>query len=147
MLMLCMREMSMTIPPKVTADMIIKSVGDLVTLRACALVCRGWLTASRHQLFRRFTIISEPGFEGTYRSLVNNVLRSKNLCQYLHSVLEVWSFLLRREATASVSSILFRVRRPDAKPPAILLPQDVPGTCAWGASLPLRIPIRNLVGT
>ncbi|KAI0801244.1 hypothetical protein C8Q74DRAFT_478443 [Fomes fomentarius] len=80
--------MSMSIPPKIT-DMIIKSVEDHVTLRACALVCRGWLPASRHQLFRRITIMSEPSFEGTYQSLVKHVLRSRNLWQYLHSVLEV----------------------------------------------------------
>lgn len=75
-----MHEMALYIPGELT-DKIIGFVQDEDTLRACALVSRNWLPASRHMLFRNVRVNSNAA----YRGLVKNVLRSARMRQFLGS--------------------------------------------------------------
>ena len=70
------------IPPEIN-DAIIEFVEaeDKETLRACTLVCRDWLPASRHRLFRHIEISKDV----QYLCLVKHILQSETARQYLRS--------------------------------------------------------------
>lgn len=76
------------LPPEL-CDLVIGWLeGDGEILRACALVCRSWLPASRHHLFQAVYLFHET----QYKLFTHRILQDQNMKPYLDSMrgLTIW---------------------------------------------------------